>query len=109
MSELSATHFIAPTGLGEGEDELKAAGGAETDGDLALMEEDGVLDDGEAEACAAHLAGATLVDAIESLEKMRNMLGSDAGAVVGETECVGFRVLCKHLDGDGHALSSVGY
>ena len=62
-----------------------------------------VLDDGEAEAGAAGLARARLVDAIKALEDALEMLGGDAGAEVlngelhlgGEQTRAGARCACR--------------
>ena len=51
---------------------------------LTAVQQDGILDDGEAEPRPAHVATAALVDAIEALEDARQMLGGDADAVVPE-------------------------
>ena len=44
--------------------------------------DDRVLDDGEAEACAAEFAGAAFIYAIETFEDTLEMLRLDAAAVV---------------------------
>ena len=55
---------------------------AAVDGDAAAVGLGDVLDDGEAEAGAAELAAARLVDAVEALEEPRQVLARDAAALV---------------------------
>ena len=50
------------------------------------MQKDGILHDGEAEACAANTAAAALVNAVETLEDAGQVRRSDAYAVVAEAE-----------------------
>ena len=57
------------------------------------MPYDSVFDDGEAEAGAPQLAGAPFVDAVEAFEESGEMLGRDAGAVVGDCHGEVFAVL----------------
>ena len=52
--------------------------------DLAVVVRDHVADDGEAEAGAAGLAAAGLVDPVEALEDPLEVAGRDADAVVGD-------------------------
>ena len=44
------------------------------DGDMAAMQQHGILDDGETEAGAAHVAAAAFVDAVETLEDAEALL-----------------------------------
>ena len=70
----------------EGENEGAAASEFAYGADAALVGQDDVLGDGQAEACAAGLAGASFIDPIETLEKTRQMFGWDAGAEVTNIE-----------------------
>ena len=54
----------------------------------AAVCDDRVLDDGEAEACAAEFAGASFIYAIETFEDTLEMLRLDAAAVVRDREGV---------------------
>ena len=56
--------------------------------DFAAVGAGEVFDDGEAEACAAHLARAGAVNAVEALEDARDVLRRDAVARVGDSNSV---------------------
>ena len=51
------------------------------------MQKHGVLDYGETQTCASHLARTALVHPIEALEEARQVLGRHANTVVGNGEC----------------------
>ena len=52
------------------------------DFDVAAVDENAVVDDGEAEARAAGFAGAPGVDAVEAVEEVGKVLRADADAIV---------------------------
>src|SRR5438552_17685002 len=54
--------------------------------ELALVGDDQVLDDGEAEAGTALLACAARIDPVKSFEQAWQVLARDAGAVVGHLQ-----------------------
>ena len=86
--------------LAEGEVETQALRRDVADGDGASVQHDGILDDGEAEARAAHVAAAPLVYAVEALEDAGQMLVGNADAVVLEGEMPAVLLLFgRHLDG----------
>lgn len=60
-----------------------SAGGGRCCGRSAILQSD-VLDDGEAEACAAEPARTPLVYAVETLEDVGEVFGRNARAIVGE-------------------------
>jgi len=60
--------------------------GLALDADVAAEGLGEVLNDGQAEAGAAELAGASLIDTIESLEDAGKVLFGDADAGVGDFE-----------------------
>ena len=64
------------------------------------MQVDDLLRDGEAEAVAAHLARARLVDAVEAVEDLRLVLLGDADTRVadGEADLSLLRALVAHAD-----------
>ena len=64
------------------------------------MLQDGVLDDGQPEACAAEAARAPLVDAVEAVEEVGQVARLDACAVVGEAEGAEVLVLGDEADED---------
>src|ERR1039458_259308 len=72
----------------QGQREVEGCAGAEFafGPDAAAVGQDDVLDDGQAEAGAAGLAGACFVDAVEALEDAIEVLGGDAGAEVLDGE-----------------------
>src|ERR1700730_7088414 len=70
----------APLGSWEGEQESAAVVEFAFGADGATVGEHDVLGDSEAEAGAAGFARSRFVDAIEALEKTRQMLGGDARA-----------------------------
>ena len=72
------------------------------------MDQDGVLDDGESQSRSAQLSGSSLVDAVESLEQMRQMLLRNSCSIVGEYEPILAAVFFRTLDGDGRALAGGG-
>ena len=76
--------------LFQGEEEFEAAFGSVFGVDFAVVEEDGMLDDGEAEAGAAVGAGAALADADEAVEESGEVVVGDAAAGVVEVDVVEF-------------------
>ena len=72
----------------EGEGEFKTTiAVTEGDGDRTSVECHRIFDNRQAHTRAARFARATLVDAVESLEKSAQMFGLDAHSVVRETYC----------------------
>ena len=57
---------------------------AHTDG--SAMQENGILDDGKTQTGATHLAAASLIYPIETLEKTGEMLGRNSLTVITEDE-----------------------
>ena len=51
------------------------------------MQKHGILDDGEPQTGASHLARTSLVHPIEALEEARKVLGGHTNTVVGKGEC----------------------
>ena len=58
-----------PLFFGQGEVKLQSASLAVADADAAAVEDDGVLDDGEAQAGASERPASSLVNAVEALEE----------------------------------------
>src|SRR5262249_32260283 len=56
------------------------------DGDRAAGALDGIADDGETEARSAGLAGAGLVDPVETFEDAGDVLGRDPDSVIGHRD-----------------------
>src|SRR5262245_6622673 len=67
---------------GQGHDESAALANLALDADFAAVGQHQMLDDGEAQAGAAEVARAGVVDAIEALEQARVVLARNAGATV---------------------------
>ena len=76
----------AASALGYGELEAQSARGQVAGRYRAAVQQHRVLHDGEPQSCAAHLAAAPLVYAVEPLEEARQMLGRHSYAVVAERE-----------------------
>ena len=72
--------------------ESQSASGTIGCGDSASVHQNGVLNDGEPEACAAFLARAPFVDTIKAVEEVRKMFGRNAPAVVFDSDAT--RLLC---------------
>ena len=88
-------------GFGEGEGEFEAAGGVVADGDVAAVELGGTLDDGKAYASASFLTRPSGFYAIETIEKMLEMLLRDAGAIVADDDAIVLLIFFLQEDGDG--------
>src|SRR5260221_9625393 len=78
----SLHHFSFRSGGGQSEEKGGAVAKIAFGADGAAVGQHDVLGDGEAEAGAAGFAGAGFVDAIETFEEARQVLGGDTGAKI---------------------------
>src|SRR4051794_21540516 len=85
--------------LREPDDERRSFAGLALGLDRAVVLEDDVLGDGQAEAGAAGLLGAALVDAVEAVEDLFPLALLDSLAVVAHAH-LGGRAALGHLDLD---------
>ena len=75
-------------GFLQGEEEFQTAFAAVIDRDGASERIDGVFDDRKPETRSPGFTRTSGIDAVESLEKMRNVFLADSLAVVPERECI---------------------
>ena len=75
----------------EPEEKSRTVGELAFGADRAAMGEHDVLGDGEAQTGASGLAGASFIDAVETLEEAGQVLGGNAGTEIADEEFYGVR------------------